>query len=67
MIDTGEGNWAEAMLPENRSLRFMKDSDLHSPFIVERIAQWWGCSLAEARDAKGAELRRRTMTTERPE
>lgn len=66
MIDTGEGNWSEAMLPDHRSLRFMKDSDLHSPFIVEHICRWWNCSPEVALKAKGDELLRRTKTTERP-
>lgn len=68
MIDTGEGpNWQNALAPDHRSLKHLSDKDLHGPFIVERIAQWWGCTLAEARDAKGKELLRRTKTTERPQ
>ena len=61
-----EGCRAMTDLPDNRSLKFLTDADLQQPFIIERISQWWGCSLAEARDAKGQELRRRTQTTERP-
>ncbi len=67
MIDTGEGNWAEAMLPDHRSLKHLSDKDLHGPFIIEQIARWHNCSLAEARDMKGKELLRRTKTTERPQ
>ena len=67
MIDAGEGNRAEALAPDHRSLRFLKDSDLHGPFIIEQIARWHNCSLAEARDMKGKELLRRTKTTERPQ
>jgi len=67
MIDTGEGpTWTEALAPDHRSLKFLTDEQLHSPFIIENICIWWSCTLAEARDAKGAELRRRTQTTERP-
>jgi hypothetical protein len=66
MIDTGEGpNWTPSVV-QVASLFTLTDAELQSPFIVERISQWWGCSLADARDAKGKELLRRTMTTERP-
>lgn len=53
-------------LPDHRSLSTLTDAELHGPFIIEQIARWHGCTLAQARDAKGHELRRRTMTTERP-
>jgi hypothetical protein len=67
MIDTGEGpTWTEALAPDRRSLAHLSDKDLQAPFIIEQIARWHGCTLAEARDAKGSELRRRTITTERP-
>jgi len=67
MIDDGIGpNWARALQPDHRSLKHLSDKELHSPFIIERIAQWHGCTNAEAMAAKGAELLRRTQTTERP-
>ena len=62
MID----NSTEETLPDNRSLKFLKDAELMANDIIERIMIWHGCSPAEARDAKGAELLRRTRTTERP-
>jgi hypothetical protein len=68
MIDDSEtGSWATALAPDHRTLRTLSDAELHGPFIIEKIAQWHGCTLAQARDAKGEELRRRTQTTERPE
>lgn len=67
MIDDGIGpNWQAALTPDNRQLRFMDSKALQAPFIHERVAQWWGCDMATARDAVGAELRRRTQTTDRP-
>ncbi len=66
MIDTGEGNWTEAMLPDRRSLKLVSDHDLKSMGAIERVSRWHGVSLGTARDMIGAELRRRTMTTERP-
>jgi len=67
MIDTGEGpTWTEALAPDHRSLKHLSDKDLQAPFIIENIARWHGCTLAQARDAKGKELLRRTQTTERP-
>lgn len=53
-------------LPDNRSLKFLTDEQLKSPFIIENICIWYGCSLGDARDMKGNELLRRTQTTERP-
>lgn len=66
MIDdtSDAGSWQTALAPDNRSLKFMKPEQLHHPFIIEHIAQWWGCSLEEAQAAKGAELLRRTTTTD---
>lgn len=67
MIDNSEeGIWQTALAPDHRTLRTLSDADLHAPFIIEKIMRWWGCTPAEARDAKGEELRRRTQTTERP-
>jgi hypothetical protein len=67
MIDTGEGpTWTEALAPDRRSLAMLTDAELQSPFIIENICIWFSCSLGDARDLKGKELLRRTMTTERP-
>lgn len=67
MIDTSEdGSWAAALLPDRRSLKHLSDAELHGPFIIDKIAQWHDCSLGDARDRVGAELLRRTKTTERP-
>lgn len=56
----------EETLPDGRSLRFLKDAELHASDIVDRICGWWSCSPEVALKAKGSELRRRTQTTERP-
>ena len=65
MIDTGEGQtWADALLADNRSLKFLTEAELHGPFIIEKIAQWHGCTLAEARDRRGVECLRRLTTTD---
>jgi hypothetical protein len=61
-----EETWGEP-IADNRSLKFLTDEQLKHPSIIEQICDWWSCTLAEARDAKGAELRRRTQTTERPQ
>jgi len=59
-----EETWGD--LPDRRSLAMLTDAELHSPFIIENICIWYGCSLGDARDMKGNELLRRTQTTERP-
>jgi hypothetical protein len=67
VIDTGIGpTWQAALAPDNRSLRFCTTEELNAPFALEAIQRWWGCDMATARDARGAELRRRTMTTDYP-
>jgi hypothetical protein len=68
MIDDGIGeNWKRALTPDNRSLKHLTDKQLQSPWIIDQIMIWHGCTPDAARDAKGAEIRRRTSTTERPE
>jgi len=65
MIDDGIGpSWHEALQPDNRSLRYMDTKALQAPFAIEHVARWHGCTLAEARDRIGAELLRRTSTTD---
>ena len=62
MID----NSTEETLADGRSLKFLTDKELTAPDIVARICEWRSCSPEVALKAKGAELRRRTQTTERP-
>jgi hypothetical protein len=65
MIDDAPGqNWEKALLPDHRSLKPMTTEELTGPFIKEKVAQWHGISLGEARDMIGAELRRRTRTND---
>ena len=67
MIDTGEGStWADATLPDGRDLRFCTSDELTSMGAIERVAQWHGCTMGEARDRIGAEMLRRTTTTDFP-
>jgi hypothetical protein len=65
MIDTGEGNWTDA-LPDGRDLRFCTSAELTGMGAIERVSRWHGCTLGEARDAIGRELLRRTQTTDFP-
>jgi len=51
-------------MTDNRNLSSLSDAALQDPHIVWRLTQLWGCTPAEALAAKGAELRRRTQTTE---
>lgn len=53
-------------LPDNRSLKFLTDEQLKHPSIIEQICGWWAYTPGIALKAKGDELRRRTLTTERP-
>jgi len=62
----GERQVTDETLPDGRSLKFLKDAELHHPSIIEQICEWWGCTPDIALKAKGKELLRRTMTTERP-
>lgn len=65
MIDTGEaGAWAAALEPDRRSLKYLTEAELHGPFILEKIQRWWGCTLGDALEMKGAECRRRTTTND---
>lgn len=66
MIDNSE-SWQTALLPDRRSLKMLTDHELKSMGAIERVSIWHGVSLGTARDMIGAELRRRTQTTERPE
>lgn len=62
--DTPGSNWSRALQADHRSLKFLTDAELHSPFILHRIQQWHGCSLGDALEMRGAECRRRTTTND---
>ncbi len=65
MIDTASdpGSWATALAPTRPSLKLMSIETLHEPRAVERVQMAWGFkTMAEARDAIGRELLRRTTT-----
>ena len=64
-IDNGIGpNWLRALTPDNRSLKYCTTQELTSMGAIERVAIWHGISLGAARDAIGAEMRRRQTTTD---
>lgn len=65
MIDNGEGsNWSRALVPDRRSLKFCTTEELNAPFALEAIQRWYGCSMGDALEMRGAEMRRRTTTND---
>jgi hypothetical protein len=64
-IDDGIGpTWTRALQADHRDLRFCKTPELIGMGAIERVAQWHGISLGEARDKIGAEMRRRQTTND---
>lgn len=60
--DSDPGTWQETLQPDNRSLQFLRERELHAPNILERIQQWHGCTMEEALAMKGEEVRRRIFS-----
>jgi hypothetical protein len=64
-IDNGIGpTWTRALQADHRDLRFCTTPELTGMGAIERVAQWHGVSLGEARDLIGEEMRRRQTTTD---
>jgi len=65
MIDdqSEAGSWEAALQDTRKDIRFLSDSELHGPFILDDLMRWYGlATMREALDMKAAEVKRRTMT-----